>query len=63
VIDLPKPPRFKPGDRLVVTRGPFQGRLALYDGQAPHERIAVLLRLLGAERRLKLLTDAAEPAG
>jgi transcription antitermination factor NusG len=61
LVQLPRPPRFKPGDTVRIGRGPFQGHLALYDGQTAHERIAVLLRLLGAERRLELAADAVEP--
>jgi transcription antitermination factor NusG len=62
LVELPRLPRFKPGDTVRIGRGAFQGRLALYDGQPAPERIAVLLQLLGAERRLELAADAVEPA-
>ena len=61
LVELPKLPRFKPGDPVRIGRGAFQGHLALYDGQPAPERIAVLLQLLGAERRLELAADAVEP--
>jgi transcriptional antiterminator RfaH len=52
LVELPA--RFKRGDRVRVTRGPFEGHLALYDGMAPHERVAVLLALLGGRQRVTL---------
>ena len=61
LVELPRLPRFKPGDTVRIGRGAFQGHLALYDGQPAPERIAVLLQLLGAERRLELAADAVEP--
>lgn len=54
LIELTKPPRFQLGDPVKVTRGAFAGHLALYDGQAPHERVAVLLALLGGRLRAEL---------
>jgi transcriptional antiterminator RfaH len=47
LIELPKPRGLSSGDPVRVLHGPFAGRLALYQGQAPHERVAVLLSLLG----------------
>ena len=61
LIELPKPPRFRPGDKVRIISGPFRERLALYEGQAPHERVAVLLQLLGGIQRTELPADAIEP--
>ena len=54
LVELPKPAGFNPGDRVRVLAGPLQGRLGLYAGQRPHERVLVLLALLGGEQRVKL---------
>ena len=47
-------PRLKPGDRVQVTCGPLAGLAGLYAGQAPQERVLILLSLLGAERQVAL---------
>lgn len=53
LVELPPPPpRLQRGDRVRVLRGPFREQLALYDGQAAHERVAVLLSLFGGQRRV-----------
>jgi transcriptional antiterminator RfaH len=55
LIELPAPPLgLRHGDCVLVKGGPFQDRLGLYAGQGPHERVAVLLTWLGAERRVEL---------
>lgn len=55
---LPPPPKpaapFPPGDRLSVRSGPLTGPNGLYAGMAPHERILVLLHMLGGERTVEL---------
>ena len=48
------PPRPRAGDRVRVVRGPFRDRLALYAGMSGHDRIAVLLHLLGREHKVLL---------
>ena len=52
LIDLPRPPKFRPGDRVKVTAGPFAGHVGLYAGMRPHERVEVLLAILGASQRV-----------
>jgi transcriptional antiterminator RfaH len=47
LVQLPRNPRFKPGDPVRVTRGMFIGLRGLYQNQRPHERIAILLAVLG----------------
>jgi transcriptional antiterminator RfaH len=52
-VELPKR-GLKPGDRVRLLAGPFQGRLAVFAGLSGLERVAVLLTLLGSERRITL---------
>lgn len=53
-VELAPPPGMKPGDRVRVSGGPFAGRLGLYQGMRPHERVDVLLALLGRACRVTL---------
>ena len=62
LIDLPRPPKFRPGDRLRVTHGPFAGHVGLYAGMKPRERVEVLLAILGGSQRVTLAADAVEQA-
>ena len=61
IIELPKAPGLKPGDHLPVITGPFSERLALYEGQTSHERVAVLLQFLRGRHRTELPANAIEP--
>jgi transcriptional antiterminator RfaH len=61
-VELPRPPRFRTGDRLRVTAGPLAGLTGLYQGQRPRERVEVLLAILGGEQRVTLRIDAVEAA-
>jgi transcriptional antiterminator RfaH len=47
LITLPPPPGFHRGDQVRITRGVFAGQLAMFAGMRTHERVAVLLQLLG----------------
>jgi transcriptional antiterminator RfaH len=61
LITLPtKPPLgppFVPGDRLRIRSGPFTGLNGLYAGMAPHDRVLVLLTMLGGERTVAFAKD------
>jgi transcription antitermination factor NusG len=59
VVVLALAPALKHGDPVRITRGIFTGELALYDGMRPHERIGVLLRVLG---RVELPAGDVVPA-
>ena len=61
LVELPKPPALKRGDQVRVTHGVFGGHLALYVGQTAHQRVEVLLRLLGGQHRTVLPANAIEP--
>ena len=60
LIELPKPPRARPGDAVRILRGPFEGHLAIYHGMKPRARVEVLLSVLGSRQRLTLAADAVE---
>src|SRR5262249_6458435 len=60
LIELPRPDGLKPGDEVKILQGPLQGLCGLYQGQRPHERVLVLLSLLGAQQRVVLSRDAIE---
>jgi transcriptional antiterminator RfaH len=59
-IELPRV-RLRRGDTVRVTAGPFRGHLGLYQGMVPHERVAVLLQLLGGRVRAELPGINVEP--
>src|SRR5262249_4055999 len=60
LIELPKPPTVRPGDAVRILRGPFEGKLAIYAGMKPRQRVEVLLSLLGSKQRMTLAADAVE---
>jgi transcription antitermination factor NusG len=45
---------FRRGDRIRVRGGPLTGRVGIFEGMRSHERVAVLLNLLGASQRVEL---------
>jgi transcriptional antiterminator RfaH len=60
LINLPRPPKFRPGDRMRILHGPLIGLVGLYAGMKPRERVEVLLALLGGSQRVTLAADAVE---
>jgi transcriptional antiterminator RfaH len=63
LIELPRPPKFRSGDRVRVLHGPFVGHVGLYAGMKPRDRIEVLLAILGGSQKVTLAADAVEQAG
>jgi transcriptional antiterminator RfaH len=61
LIELAKPRGLRSGDQVRVVSGPFGGQLGLVAGMRPHQRVAVLLMLLGGQQRVSLPRDAIEP--
>jgi len=53
-VELPKSSGLKPGDHVKILGGPFRGQLAFYAGMKPHQRVEVLLALLGSQQRVIL---------
>jgi transcriptional antiterminator RfaH len=52
LITLPRPPGFRAGDKVLVTKGPFQGLGGLHTGLSASQREIVLLAFLGCQRRV-----------
>ncbi len=52
-VELPKR-RLQYGDRVKILAGPFREHLAIYAGMSAHERVAVLLQILGGAQRVTL---------
>jgi transcriptional antiterminator RfaH len=59
-VELPQREEFRMGEAVRVRAGPFSGNLALFQGQRPHERVLVLLTLLGGAQRVELARGAIE---
>jgi transcription antitermination factor NusG len=53
-VELPKVYGLKPGMRVKVLQGPLQDQIGLRAALRPHERVLVLLQLLGSQQRVEL---------
>jgi transcriptional antiterminator RfaH len=53
-VELAPAPGMKVGELVRVSGGPFEGQLGLYAGMRPHERVAVLLQILGGPCQVTL---------
>jgi len=47
-VVLPQPPGLKRGDKVQITHGPLNGSIAIFEGMRPHQRVPILLTMLGA---------------
>ena len=54
VVVLPRAPRLRPGQRVRVLRGSFEGSVGIYDGMVGRDRERILLDLLGRKVPLVL---------
>jgi len=50
LVELPRPRGLAPGMRVQVISGPLRDQIGLLGALRPHERVLVLLQLLGGER-------------
>jgi transcriptional antiterminator RfaH len=57
---LVKPRGLRPGTRVRVTSGPLSERIGMLALLKPHERVIVLLNLLGGDQRVDLAMNAIE---
>jgi len=55
-VKLDAGPAFAPGDRVRVLAGAFMDSAGLFSGMADHDRVAILLEMLG--RKVRVLLDA-----
>lgn len=49
-------PAFAPGDKVRVLAGAFMDNAGLFNGMADHDRVSILLDMLG--RKVRVLLDA-----
>ena len=59
-VELPKPRGLAPGTRVRVISGPLSAQIGLLGALRPHERVLVLLNLLGGQQRVELAQAAIE---
>jgi hypothetical protein len=59
LVELPKL-RLEPGTRVKILQDPLQAQIGLLAALRPHERVFVLLQLLGGQQRVELARNAIE---
>jgi transcription antitermination factor NusG len=59
-VELPKPRGLAPGTRVRVVSGPLSAQIGMLAVLRPHERVLVLLNLLGGQQRVELAQSAIE---
>jgi transcription antitermination factor NusG len=62
LVELPKPRGLVPGMRVRLISGPLTAQIGLLAALRPHERVLVLLQLLGGQQRVELARNAIEAA-
>ena len=60
LVDLPRPRGLRPGTKVRVIDGPLINQVGVLALLKPHERVLVLLRMLGGEQRVELARNAIE---
>jgi transcription antitermination factor NusG len=60
LIELPKLRGLAPGMRVKVLQGPLHDQIGLLAALRPHERVLVLLQLLGGQQRVELARSSVE---
>ena len=49
--------KFEMGSSVQVKSGPFAYQVGLFDGMSSHQRVFILLSMLGTQRRVEILED------
>jgi len=62
-VELLKPRGLRPGMRVRVISGPLSEQIGMLAALRPHERVLVLLQLLGGQQRVELARNAIEVIG
>ena len=62
LIQVDTRPHFSPGEKIRVMGGAFSACLGLFEGMSDHERVAILLDLLGRKVRVVLDIEAVAAA-
>ena len=57
LVQIPDPPRFREGERLVVLRGTLKYRTVIHTGMSAREREHVLIDMLGQLIKINIATD------
>ena len=60
-VQLPKVRGLERGDKVRVTHGPLNGSIAIFDGMRPHQRVAILLTMLGGQQRVEVPKASIRP--
>ena len=55
-IQMDSKPAFAPGDKVRILAGAFMDNAGLFNGLADHDRVSILLDMLG--RKVRVLLDA-----
>jgi len=61
-VSLDAAPAFAPGDKVRVLAGAFMDNAGLFNGMADHDRVAILLEMLGRQVRVVLDADLVAAA-
>jgi hypothetical protein len=61
LVQLPEPPRFRAGERLVVLRGSLEHRIVIHSGSSSKDRQTVLIDMLGVQVKLSIATADLVP--
>jgi transcription antitermination factor NusG len=60
LVELPRSRGLAPGTRVRVISGPLSAQIGILALLKPHERVLVLLNLLGGQQRVELAKTAIE---